>query len=317
MIRYRAFLNTDAPALVSLWNSQEGRRALRQPLTVALLEEYVFGKPFFDRQGLLVAELDGRVVGFAHAGWGVHANGSELSTEEGAVYLVVVAEHPQREAMTGELFERAEAYLVDRGAHTLWAGCVRSTHGFYLGLYGGSESPGVLESDAAGLALFRSAGYIEVERYCILQRGLAGFRPPIDRQQLQLRRQFQVESEANPPCASWWEAWTMGAFDRTRQRLFQRGEREACGSVLTWGRERLFGNSDRPVAGLMELQIREDLQGRGLGTFLVGETLRAAQAQDVSQVEIQVPEDHAAALALFGKLGFQQVDRGWVMRKNL
>jgi len=317
MIRYRAFLNTDVPALVLLWNSQRERRALAQPLTAALLEQCVFGKPFFDRRGFLVAEEDGKVCGFTHAGSGVNADGSRLDTETGAVYLLVIADHPLQEVIARGLLDQAEAYLIGRGARTLWAGCVQPANGFYLGLYGGSESPGVLESDAASLALFRGAGYAEVERHIILQRRLGGFRPLVDRQQLQLRRQFHVESEADPPSASWWEAWTMDPFDRVRHRLFQRGEGEACGSVLAWGREGLLGNSDAGPMGLAELRIREDLRGRGLGTFLASEALRAALANGVSLVEVQTQESNSAALALFRKLGFQQTDRGWSLRRSV
>lgn len=317
MIRYRAFLNTDAPALVALWNGQAGVQALRQPLTLALLEECVFGKPYFDRHGLLVAEADGRLAGFAHAGFGVPNHGTELSTEAGAVQLVVVGQHPQREGIACELLERAEAYLTGRGAREIWAGCVQPLHGFYLGLYGGSESPGVLESDAASLALFRSAGYAELGRHSILQRSLAGFRPLIDRQQLQLRRQFDLESEPAPACESWWEAWTIGAFDRTRHQLFQRGQAEPCGSVLTWDRKHLLGDVEGNTAGLIGLWIRDDLRGRGLGKFLVGEVLRAVQADGVPQVDVQVAETNAAALAVFRRLGFQQADRGYLLRKSL
>lgn len=317
MIRYRPFLNTDAPALVALWNRQAETHALRRPLTLAVLEECAFGKPYFDRHGLLVAEVEGQMAGFAHAGFGVPAGGVEVSVEAGAVQLIVVGEHPQREQIARELLERAEAYLVGRGARTLWAGCVAPLHGFYLGLYGGSESPGVLESDAASLALFRGAGYAEVERRGMLQRSLAGFRPPVDRQQLQVRRQFEVTREPAPPCGSWWEAWTMGAFDRTRHQLFLRGQAEACGSVWTWDRKHLLGDAEGTIAGLLDLWIRDDLRGRGLGTFLVGEVLRAVQADGVPQVDVQVAEANAAGLALFRKLGFQQVDRGYILRKDV
>lgn len=316
MIRYRTFLNTDAPALVQLWNSQPEHRPLARPLTLALLEECVFGKPFFDRHGLIVAEADEGVIGFAHAGFGIDTVGSATDTRAGAVNLVVVAEHPSRESVARGLLERAEAYLTSRGARTIWAGCVQPAHAFYLGLYGGSESPGVLESDAASVALFRDAGYLEVGHHVILRRQLAGFRPVIDRQQLQFRRQFHVESEPDPPSASWWEAWMMGPFDRTRHRLLERGSAEACGSVLTWSRERLFGNPDAGTAGLFQVQIQAELRGRGLGTFLVGEVLRAATSSGVSLVEVQVAEDNQAASALFRKLGFQQADLGRRLRKD-
>ena len=86
------------PALVELWNSQAGRRALAQPMTQTLLEECVFAKPYFDRLGLIVAKDDDRLVGFAHAGFAAGADGLRLSTAVGAVNLVLVAEHPQREA---------------------------------------------------------------------------------------------------------------------------------------------------------------------------------------------------------------------------
>jgi GNAT superfamily N-acetyltransferase len=286
-------------------------------MTLTLLEECVFGKPYFDRHGFLVAKEGSRLVGFAHAGFGATPDGSGWSTEVGAINLVLTAEHEQRESIARGLLEHGESYLTSHGARTLWAGCVQPAHGFYLGLYGGSESPGVLESDAASLALFRSAGYAEVEQHAILQRRLAGFRPLVDRQQLQLRRQYHVESEADPPCASWWEAWTIGQFDRARHRLFQRQAGEACGSVMTWCRERPFGSSGASPMSLVGLQIQAELQGQGLGAFLVGEALRCALGNGVSLAEVQIVENNPSALALFRKLGFQQVDRGWVLRKSV
>lgn len=317
MIRYRTFLNTDAPALVELWNSQAGRRALAQPMTLNLLEECIFAKPYFDRHGFLVAKDDDHLVGFAHAGFGAGVDGLMVSTEVGAVNLVVVAEHPQRETTARELLAQGESYLIGGGARTLWAGCMQPAHGFYLGLYGGSESPGVLESDADSLALFRSAGYAEVEQHAILQRRLASFRPPIDRKKVQLRREYHVESEANPPPASWWEAWTMEPFDRIRHRLFKRGGGDACGSVMIRCWERLSGNSDAGAMAVEDLHIPAELRRQGLGVFLLGEVLRCAQGNGVTLAEVQVAQSNPQTLALLKKLGFQQVDRGWGLRKNL
>jgi GNAT superfamily N-acetyltransferase len=316
MIRYLAFLNTDAPALVEFWNRQTGRRALTQPMTLVLLEECVFSKPYFDRHGLLVAKEDDRLVGFAHAGFAASADGMRLNAEAGAVNLVLVAEHPQREQIARGLLEASESYLIDRGVRTLWAGCVQPAHGFYLGLYGGSESPGVLESDADSLALFRNAGYAEVEQHAILQRQLASFRPPVDRQQVQIRRRYHVESEVNPPSASCLEAWTMEPFDRVRHRLFKHGAGEACGSVMTRCRGSLSGNSGASILSLDGLHVPAEQRGQGLGAFLLAEALRSAQESGAALAEVQVPQSNPPALALFKKLGFQQVDRGWVLRKT-
>ena len=315
MIRYTAFVNTDAPALVELWNRQSGRRSLTQPMALLVLEECVFGKPYFDRHGLVVAREDDRVVGFAHAGFAVSADGQRLSREVGAVHLLVVAEHPQRESIARGLLAAGESYLVQQGASTLWAGCTLPAHGFYLGLYGHSESPGVLESDADSLALFREAGYTEVEHHTVLQRPLANFRPPVDRKQVQLRRLYHVESEANPPVASWLEAWRLEPFERVHHRLFMRGAAEPCGSVRVRYREPVPGDPRPDVLSLEDLHVPAERRGQGLGAFLLAEALRTAQAKGLTLAEVQVSQHNPPALTLFRKLGFQPIDRGWVLRK--
>ena len=68
---------------------------------------------------------------------------------------------------------------------------------------------------------------------------------------------------------------------------------------------------------LVGLQIPAELRGRGLGAFLVGEALRCAQGNGALLADVQIAESNPSALALFRKLGFQQVDRGWVLRKSL
>jgi ribosomal protein S18 acetylase RimI-like enzyme len=79
----------------------------------------------------------------------------------------------------------------------------------------------------------------------------------------------------------------------------------------------LLGDVEGNTAGLIGLWIRDDLRGRGLGKFLVGEVLRAVQADGVPQIDVQVAETNAAALAVFRRLGFQQADRGYLLRKSL
>lgn len=70
MIHFRSFRNTDPPALCEIWRSQPPRRGLVSSLSPMLLDRYVLSKPYFDREGLIVAEDDDRPIGFAHAGFG-------------------------------------------------------------------------------------------------------------------------------------------------------------------------------------------------------------------------------------------------------
>lgn len=317
MIQFRPFLNIDPPGIAELWCQHAPLRALVQPMSTALLATMVLAKPYFDREGLIVAEEDRRLIGFVHAGFGSSPDGSRLDKCLGVICLLMVAARDDREQIAAELLAQGERYLIDRGAKELMAGGVFPANPFYLGLYGGSHSPGILESDADSCRLFQSAGYQNVATRAILQRRLSDFRPVIDRAQLALRREYLVETQFDPPTKSWWEACTIGPTERTLHRLLtKRGKRE-CGSVTLWNMEPFFLSWGVRTAGLMDLQIDEDQRRHGLGTLLLGEAFRHTKEQNLTQVEVQVREDNLPALALFRKLGFVPVDRGWELRKKV
>lgn len=317
MIRYRPFRNTDPPAIAELWRNQPPHRALVQPMSPTLLEQRVLSKPYFDRHGLIVAEEDDHVAGFAHAGFGSNADGSALNTEIGATCMLMVAWGDKRPQIAAELLKQSEAYLIDRGARTLYAGSVYPANAFYLGLYGGSQSPGILESDTDRMGLYLSAGYEQTERHIMLQRSLADFRPIVDRVQMQLRRQHRIESEFDPPTESWWEACTIGQIERICHRLVSRQTEAVCGSAIIWDMERISTSWGVHAVGLMKLEIAESMRGQGLGTFLAGEALRYAHGAGASLAEVQIAERNQAALALIAKLGFNEVDCGLVLRKSV
>jgi len=286
-------------------------------MSPTLFEQRVLSKPYFDRHGLIVAEEDGRVVGFAHGGFGSNHDGSGQNTEIGGTCMLMVGAHETRSQIAVKLLVAVERYLTDHGVRTLYAGSVAPANAFYLGLYGGCQSPGILESDIDRLSLFRSAGYSETERHAVVQRQLSGFRPIVDRVQMQVRRQYQVEPEYDPPPESWWEACTIGQIERMRHLLVSRRTGEVCGSVIFWDMERISSSWGVPSIGLMRLEISPNLRGQGLGVYLVGEALRHMHDNGAALAEAQFPEGNKAAHALFGKLGFAPVDRGYVLCKTV
>ncbi len=317
MTVYRAFRNTDPPAIAELWCNHAPQRGLVEPMTIALLDQRVFSKPYFDRLGLIVAESEGRLAGFVHAGFGCNADESDISTLVGATHMLMVAPREDRDEIARQLLTHSEQYLVRGGARTLLAGSVYPANAFYLGLYGGSQSPGLLESDAENVRLFRDSGYEETERHCVMQRSLAGFRPVVNRQQMQLRRQYRVESDFDPRPKTWWEACTIGQMDRVRYRLVSRRDGGDCGSVIFWDMQRISGSWGVHTMGLMNLEIVPHLQRQGLGTYLVGEALRSMHESGTSLAEAQMDAANQAAVALFEQLGFQNVDTGIVLRKRV
>ena len=86
----------DPPGIVQVWNEAfVGRGAARLP-TSTPFECYVLAKPYFDREGLIVAEEDGVIVGFAHAGFGANEAGSDIAIARGVICALGVRPRQQR-----------------------------------------------------------------------------------------------------------------------------------------------------------------------------------------------------------------------------
>jgi ribosomal protein S18 acetylase RimI-like enzyme len=315
MLTYRTFRNTDPPLLTALWRSCAGKRGLGQPVSPELLEQFLFAKLYFDYPGLVIAEEHGRPLGFAHAGFGPTEEENAVSTELGTTYLVVTRPDCEQTKVAAGLLERTEAYLRSRGAKVLYGGGIHPLNAFYLGLYGGSELPGVLESDTAMHGLFLSHGYQEIDRTIVLERELASFESPIDRRQMQVRRQMIVEVTIDPPARTWWEACTLGEFTLTRFGLVPRTGGPTVARATFRGME-LLPTTSRRVMGLIELWVEPSFRRRGLAVFLLSEAFRQFMREGVAGVEAQAMQHNLAGLSMYRKLGFQQVGQGSVLRKE-
>ena len=157
----------------------------------------------------------------------------------------------------------------------------------------------------------------EVDRLRVLHRELAGFRPQVDRRQMQIGRRTTLSAMADPPTRTWWEACTLGRFDRTLFTLESREARAVVAHAMFWDIEPLATAWGFHTAGLIDLHVAETERHQGLATHLLGEAFRHLHAQSVAVVEAQVRESNDLARKLFGKLGFQEVDQSVVYRKEL
>jgi GNAT superfamily N-acetyltransferase len=264
-----------------------------------------------------LAHDDDRLLGFAHAGFGPDAQNNWISTETGIICVVVTTSGCAEAQVADGLLDRCEQYLQYRGAKVLYGGGCQPLHPFYLGLYGQSDLPGVLDSDTVARSAIAARGYREVERTALFSRNLDGFESQIDRQQMQIRRQMQVEVTPDAPTNTRWEAFTFGEFDLTRFDLVVRGRREPVASALFRSMEPSGTTGVARAAGLIDISIAEPQRRRGLATFLLNEAFRQFLRQGIRRVEVQAAQSNTAALALFQKLGLQQSAQGALWRKDL
>jgi ribosomal protein S18 acetylase RimI-like enzyme len=315
VIEFRCFRNDDPPRLADVWRSADLGPAAMQPMTSPLLEACVFSKPYFDREGLVVA-LDGdRAVGFAHAAFGPNKARSAIDTRVGTTLLVAVVPHAEQERIGDGLLERCEDYLRRRGAEVMLGGGSAEMRSFYLGLYGGSDLPGILDSSAAMQGVFRRAGYEVGDRVAVVRRTLAGFRPPVNRLQLAIRRNTVLRVIDEPTRRTWWEAATTTGIALRRYELRNAAE-ELLGSASFWDMQPLATAWGVQAAGLMEVAIEGERRRQGLAHYLVAEALHDLERDGVTLVETHASASNTPAMKLFEKLGFETVEHGTLFRKN-
>lgn len=315
MIEYRCFRNEDPPRLADVWRTADLGPAAFQPMTAAWLESSVFSRPYFDREGLIVAIDGGRVVGFAHAGFGPNDSKSGIETSTGTTMLVVVVPHDQHDAIGDGLLARCEDYLRRRGSRSILGGGSPDLGGFYLGLYGGAGLPGILDSSPRMQEVFVRAGYAVAERIAVMRRSLAGFRPPVNRLQLAIRRATTLRVIDEPARRSWWEAAATTGIALRRYEL--RGQDESLlGDGFFWDMQPLATAWGVVAAGLMRVDVQGDRRRQGLANYLIAEALHDLAQEGVTVAEAHVGEQNDAAMQLFLKLGFQATSHGTLYRRD-
>ncbi|HVS35650.1 MAG TPA: GNAT family N-acetyltransferase [Gemmataceae bacterium] len=315
MIHYRPFINLDPPGLVDVWNESfttRGAAALRSP---TLLEFFVFSKPYFDPEGLIVAVDGPKMVGLVLAGFGPSADGARMDTSAGVVNLLAVIPSYRRKGVGAELASRAEDYLRRRGARTLYAGPMEPFNPFTFGLYGGSSSPGFLDSDAAARPFFEKRGYKPEATALALQRPLD--RPPVvaDARFSAYRQRYDIQVGPRSG-TTWWQECVFGPLELHDYRLIEKSTGKWASRVSLWEMETYAPTWNEHAVGVVELETIPELRRKGLAKFLMAQILRHLHEQFFTMAEIQTVETHTAALNLVRGMGFTQVDRGCRLRRE-
>jgi GNAT superfamily N-acetyltransferase len=314
LIRYRSFENRDPPGLAEIWRTQRPIRGRMQAVTPQLLERHVFAKPWFDRRGLIVACEGARPVGYVHAGFGADCEHRNLDCSQGTTCLLLVSPHEDRAVIAAELMAASEDYLRRRGAQQIYAGSQFPLNPFYLGLYGSSDVAGVLNSNSGWVSLLKNSGYRPHLRRVLAGRVLAGFRPPVDRQQMQVRRKFKVAGPKDVIPDNWWDACVWALHEWTRFDLVLAVGGEPIISATFWDIDPLARSWGVQAVGLVKLEDTPEARQEGLTTYLLADVLRQYHMAGYAQFEAQAAVDDASLLEILDQLGLVAHDEGalWV-----
>ncbi len=321
MIRYRPFLNTDSTFLVEIWQKQPRFRGQISKITRQLLDREVFAKQYFDRYGLILAideaESEPIPLGFVHAAFAPNTQQDDLDHSRGIIsqLQVVPGEHAMEVGL--KLLDAGIEYLRQNDAQTIHAGSHYPDAPFYLGMYGGARIPGVMQKDQFFRDCLAARDFELEEQIEVLDRDLSDFRATIDREQMTLRRQYQIKAVSDPMEQNWWESCTMGLFERERFSVSHKLHLNDCGTVSFWNLQPMATEWGESCRGMYDLDVPPELHRIGMATFLVGESMRHLMLQGVRRVEAQARTSDEEKLAVLQTLGFEAVTQGYLLSRQI
>ena len=313
MPTYRSFRNDDPPLIRDLWNlaaDENPRVAIVR--SCDMLENYIFSKPFFESESLIVAEEGDQIIGFSLCGFGYDPGKDGLDRSQGSTCLLFVHPGYRRRGVGTELVKRSEAHLRGGGATEVFAGPFSPHDAYGLGLYGGARTPGVLEEDMAAAALFRKLGYAPKKTAEIYRLRLdVDFDRSNDPRLPLLRRTVKIYSESFPAMDDWWAANTIGLAFCYRFDL-EDGEEpaNAVGTALVWEMEGFAREPDSRAFGIYDLFIDPRFRRKGYAKLFLLSILRHLRDNRINYVEVQIEDTNGAARGLLTQFGFEQVAAG-------
>ena len=317
MIQYRHFHNTDPPGLLQLWHSCGLGLAAAEGFSCDILELFTFSQPFFDRLGLIVATDQDRIVGFVHAGFAPLENQTGLDRRQGILSGLMVHPVYRRRKIGTQLVRRAEDYLRLAGAETVEAGGGLDRNGFYVGIYGGLQPSGWLQSVAPWDAFLGSCAYTFSTRTIIMHRDLATSRDPVSARLLRHRRQLEMVITDRPSGQPWWWHVRFGHLDSLRFELRQPSTSVCVASGQIIGMDVYIPKWGVRSVGIHGVFVPEDQRLHGYALALVLEMSRRLREESVQLIEVHVDEQNAAAIRLLRSARFEPAENLVTYRRRL
>jgi hypothetical protein len=313
----REFRNTDPRQLVAVWQAHHALSGIHTPLSNTAFESCVASKPYFDPRGLLVAEGEKGLEGFVHVGFGGTFDGSDMSKRRAFLSALCVLPSESADRVAEQLFIAAERYALEQGATDMVAVGEPPDVPFYLGFAPGDGNLGVLAEEKQTQRWLSRFGFIPASQCDGWELVLGQYRQPMDRNQMQIRRQTYVNKMLSEPDLSWWHSCILGQADLLAFQLTLRDENRIHSRVIFWQYDPfLVGSASAPLR-LWPMDVPAVEEEREHLLYLLSESLRQLQLERFPAVRYSADASDPNTAGLLQRLGFRLRQNGMRYRKSL
>ncbi len=322
MWRIRSFLNTDPPHLSKIWNSHHAAAHSGSRCSVNLWDHCVLSKLYFRPEHLLLAlDENDLSVGFIHFGEGMHGApwAGQPNVEEGTpahfglIHALCVVPNPEEAKIAHQLIAHAVGSLRQAGFTRCLAVGSLAASIFYLGISEGDNLMGVLQSDVRTSEWLEHSGFRMVADMECWDLSLESFRPPVDRQQIAIRRTCSISRILEESHPSWWISTVLGHCDQSRFHLISHGPERSEMEILYWYPDATIRGVDSYTARLRLPKIGSDETQRERLICLIAESARQLQQERKRSIRVVTTQDDAPMHLLLHRLGFRMVRNGRAM----
>lgn len=316
--KIRTFLNTDTPALSSLWASHHGAFKSQSQCSVPIWDQCVLSKSFFRSDSLALAlDSSDQPVGFIHFGFGGNPGGNRISDAQALIHKLCVQPGQEEDAIAASLLQFAEQSLRLQGATSCSALGSMERQAFYVGVADRDNLMGVLVRDARTQRWLAAAGFLAIRPTECWELDLSSFRPPMDRTQIGIRRTCTVGRLIDEELhQSWWLSSVLGHCEQIRFNLVLRSPPKVESEILFWYPDPTLAGVDSTVVRLWMPNLPQAEESRERFIYLMAESLRQIQQDKKFAVRTFASPAQQPTVTLLQRLGFESVDHGVVYAKD-